>query len=50
MRVGVMDKAIPTKRICKANDSDDIEVIFGATTVTGVLIIRARAAQATRAK
>lgn len=24
-----MDKAIPTKRICKANDSDDDEVIFG---------------------
>jgi hypothetical protein len=29
MRVEFMDKMIPTKRICKASDSDDIEVIFG---------------------
>lgn len=32
MRVGIMDKTIPTKRFCKANDdSDDVEVIFGET-------------------
>lgn len=34
MRVGSMDKTIPTKRIRSANDSDDVEVIFGETTVT----------------
>lgn len=38
------------KTICKANDSDDIEVIFGETTVTGELVIREGAAQATQAK
>jgi hypothetical protein len=50
MRVGIMDKTIPTKRICKANDSDDVEVIFGETTITGELVTRERAAQATQAK
>lgn len=50
MRVGIMDKTIPTKRSCKANNSDDVGVIFGETTVTGELVIRERAAQATRAK
>lgn len=50
MRVGSMDKTIPTKRIRKANDSDDVEVIFGETTVTRELFIREGVAQVIRAK
>lgn len=43
-------KTIPTKRFCKANDSDDVEVIFEEATVTEESVNRARAAQATQAK